>query len=202
MRLTKTNYIDAGLEDSVAHRYDDMAASHALFYDLATVPTFYLDYWLGDQMVVFLDRQVDFIQSIDADLGMSRDFRDEGRTKWTSEHAKFQIVNAKCDQVPDDSDVRDPCDVLLDQADLVEADATGDKVFMDNKHSAIVVVGVDFLKEHFTALVTYHRALKDRVEDIRQIMLTLLQEAKDRHAAILANPFPDRDYDGAFSWAV
>ena len=33
-------------------------------------------------------------------------------------------------------------------------------------------------------------------------MLTLLQEVKDRHTAILADPFPDRDYDGAFSWAV
>jgi len=33
-------------------------------------------------------------------------------------------------------------------------------------------------------------------------MLALLQEAKDRHAAILADPFPDGDYDKAFSWAV
>ena len=69
--------------------------------------------------------------------------------------------------MPDDSDVRDPCDVLLDQADIVEADATAAKVSMEEKHDAIVVAGVDYIKEHFDALVRYHRAMKDRVEAIR-----------------------------------
>ena len=50
-----------------------------MVYDLATVPTFYLNYWLGDQMQTYLDRQVEFLQSIDSDFVMSRDFRDEGR---------------------------------------------------------------------------------------------------------------------------
>ena len=67
-----------------------------MVYEVATVPTFYLNYWLGDQMLAFLDRQVDFLHSIDSDVGMSRDFRDEGRTKWTTEHAKYQTVNTKC----------------------------------------------------------------------------------------------------------
>lgn len=104
--------------------------------------------------------------------------------------------------MPVDSDVRTPCDVLLDEADRVEADATAYKGVIDELYESHVSDGISHLRVHFDTLSLYHRALRNKVDAIRQELAALLVTVKDRHAVIMANPFPDRDYDVWFSWAI
>ncbi len=44
--------------------------------------------------------------------------------------------------------------------------------------------------------------MKTQVETIRQQMIDILNQVKARHESILANPFPDKDYDATFTWAL
>jgi hypothetical protein len=112
------------------------------------------------------------------------------------------VVNTKCDQVPDDSDVREPCDRLLDEADVVEADATGFKDAIVELYSEHVDAAIGHLRTHFNRLATHHHLMKTQVETIRQQMIDILNQVKARHESILANPFPDKDYDATFTWAL
>jgi hypothetical protein len=202
---TNENFGNADINNLLAQHYDQVVNKQSHIYTTPyEIAEFYLNQWISGQMTTYLDRIREFIEHIDNDLVVSRNFRDDSQNQFDNQHTQYQIVNNKCDytNVPDDSDVRIPCDNLLDNADVIEADSVIIKNSINQKHEIHIRDGIDYIHEHYNAIITFHRAIRDRIEIIRQKLFGILNSAKTYHNNIIENQFPTRNYDEAFTWAI